>query len=310
MEKKNNKIVNILLMTFISLLIIINFCLSEPKYELTNEIIICLLLLVILCVSDSFDNLSIPKVISLSKNIKDVKKENNDLKEANMKLLEQVVSIKNTNSQNIYLPNSFSTVGSSNINDINKNNERDSAPEQIELDNPNVISNKRISALKKQEYRQVLEILLLKKLFKDEITNSNIQYEVKLINNKPIEDKIMKSEVRFDAMKSDGNNKVFYEVKTYPSFMDCSYQLHYMLRIIELYQEANKCTSKLILVLPKMDSDLEKDGYDIENKKFAILIERIRDKFKPAIENGLLEVLEVNVSKKELDDYINKRENK
>lgn len=310
MEKKNNKIVNILLMTFISLLIIINFCLSKLKYELTNEIIICLLLLVILCISDSFDNLSIPKVISLSKNIKDVKKENNDLKEANMKLLEQVVSIKNTNSQNIYLPNSFSTVGSSNINDINKNNERDSAPEQIELDNPNVISNKRISALKKQEYRQVLEILLLKKLFKDEITNSNIQYEVKLINNKPIEDKIMKSEVRFDAMKSDGNNKVFYEVKTYPSFMDCSYQLHHMLRIIELYQEANKCTSKLILVLPKMDSDLEKDGYDIENKKFAILIERIRDKFKPAIENGLLEVLEVNVSKKELDDYINKRENK
>ena len=75
MEKKNNKIVNSLLMAFISLLIIINFCLSKPKYELTNEIIICLLLLVILCVSDSFDNLSIPKVISLSKNIKDVKKE-------------------------------------------------------------------------------------------------------------------------------------------------------------------------------------------------------------------------------------------
>jgi len=310
MERNNNKIVNNLLMSFISILIVLNFLFSEKSFELTCEIIICLLLLVILCVSESFDNLSIPKLISLSKNIKEVKKENNELKETNVKLLEQIVSIKNSNNQNIYLPNSFSTIGSSNINDINKNSEEnDSTNEQVELDNSNVISNKRILASERHKYRRVFEIFLLKKVLNNEENDSNIQYDVKLINNKPIKDNIMKNEARFDAWKYDGNNNIFYEVKMSPFWMDYPYQLHYMLRTIELYQEVNKCTSKLVLVLPKPDRELEELLFNGSDKRFTLLKERISNRFEPAIESGLLEILEVDVSKKELDDYIDQKEN-
>ena len=135
MEKnKNNKILIIILIIFIIGLILMNFILSEPKYEITIEIIICLCLLVILSLSEMFDNLSIPKIISLSKNIKEVKRENDNLKETNIRLIEQITSIKNSNSQNIYLRDSFRTISSSNIEDINKNMDQDQLNEQEDSD--------------------------------------------------------------------------------------------------------------------------------------------------------------------------------
>ena len=84
MENKGNKVVIIILMFFIAGLIIANFILAEPKYIITVEVIICLCLLVILSLSEMFDNLSIPKVISLSRNVKEVKRENANLKNTNI----------------------------------------------------------------------------------------------------------------------------------------------------------------------------------------------------------------------------------
>lgn len=311
MEKNenNNKYKIAILMLFIVIVICFNFF-SLQKYQITSEIIICLLLLVILSLAELFDNLSIPKLLSHSKNIKEVKKENDDLKEANIKLLEQVVSIKSSNSQTIYFPTSFSTIGSSNIDDINKTEENCSSNEQSETENFDNSSNQRILAAERRKYRDILEICLLKKVLNNETNNSNIQYEVKLINNKPIEDNLMKSEIRFDALKSDGESNVFYEVKLSPFWMDYPYQLHYMLRMIELYQEANKCASKLVLILPRLDEDLKKILFNMPDNRFTILKEKIASKFEPAIKNGLLEILQLDITKKELDKYINEKEKK
>ena len=311
MEKNenNNKYKIAILMLFIVIVICFNFF-SLQKYQITSEIIICLLLLVILSLAELFDNLNIPKLLSLSKNIKEVKKENDDLKEANIKLLEQVVSIKSSNSQTIYFPTSFSTIGSSNIDDINKTEENCSSNEQSETENFDNSSNQRILAAERRKYRDILEICLLKKVLNNETNNPNIQYEVKLINNKPIEDNLMKSEIRFDALKSDGESNVFYEVKLSPFWMDYPYQLHYMLRMIELYQEANKCASKLVLILPRLDEDLKKILFNMPDNRFTILKEKIASKFEPAIKNGLLEILQLDITKKELDKYINEKEKK
>lgn len=309
-KSKYTKILTTILIIFMMLIIIASFVLSENKYIITFEIIMCLLLMIVLLLADSFDNLSIPKLLSLSKNIKEVKKENDDLKEANIKLLEQVVSIKSSNSQTIYFPTSFSIIGSSNIDDINKTEENCSSNEQSETENFDNSSNQRILAAERCKYRDILEICLLKKVLNNETNNSNIQYEVKLINNKPIEDNLMKSEIRFDALKSDGESNVFYEVKLSPFWMDYPYQLHYMLRMIELYQEANKCASKLVLILPRLDKDLKKILFNMSDNRFTILKAKIASKFEPAIKNGLLEILQLDITKKELDNYINEKEKK
>lgn len=40
------------------------------------------------------------------------------------------------------------------------------------------------------------------------------------------------------------------------------------------------------------------------------LNEKIKKEFKPAIENGLLEILQINITKNELDKYMNQKEEK
>ena len=256
-SSKNNKKIIIALIIFITALIIVNFIFSNTKYEITFEIIICLSLLVILALSEMFDNLSIPKVISLSKNVKEVKKENEDLKDANIKLLEQITNIKNSNSQNIFLPNSFSTISSSNIDDINKNVDN---LESGDFETKVVNKDYKVPASERYKYRRSLEIFMLKKALDTDnnISSYDIQYDIKLINNKLVDDNIMKNEARFDALKSNLNENIFYEVKITPFMLDFSYQLHYMLRTLELYKEFTKIPCKLVLVLPKFEGELEK----------------------------------------------------
>lgn len=308
-SSKNNKKIIIALIIFITALIIVNFIFSNTKYEITFEIIICLSLLVILALSEMFDNLSIPKVISLSKNVKEVKKENEDLKDANIKLLEQITNIKNSNSQNIFLPNSFSTISSSNIDDINKNVDN---LESGDFETKVVNKDYKVSASERYKYRRNLEIFMLKKALDTDnnISSYDIQYDIKLINNKLVDNNIMKNEARFDALKSNLNENIFYEVKITPFMLDFSYQLHYMLRTLELYKEFTKIPCKLVLVLPKFEGELEKILFNMNSDRFTIMKEKMSNRFEPAIENHLLEIVEINVSKEELDKYIKVKEEK
>lgn len=308
-SSKNNKKIIIALIIFITALIIVNFIFSNTKYEITFEIIICLSLLVILALSEMFDNLSIPKVISLSKNVKEVKKENEDLKDANIKLLEQITNIKNSNSQNIFLPNSFSTISSSNIDDINKNVDN---LESGDFETKVVNKDYKVPASERYKYRRNLEIFMLKKALDTDnnISSYDIQYDIKLINNKLVDDNIMKNEARFDALKSNLNENIFYEVKITPFMLDFSYQLHYMLRTLELYKEFTKIPCKLVLVLPKFEGELEKILFNMNSDRFTIMKEKMSNIFEPAIENHLLEIVEINVSKEELDKYIKAKEEK
>lgn len=311
MENKKNKyniIVTIILMIFIGLIIIGNFIWSNNPFNITIEILVCIALLVILCLADSFDNLSIPKFISLSKNIKEIKEDNNKLKEANLKLIEQMINIKSTNNQIMYMPGTFNTVGSSNIEDIatKPSEETESTNNENESNSGKSLNEQRMLQAERHKYIRNLEVFLLKNVIMYDINKSEIQYDVKVTNNKVMEDNIMKSETRFDALKSDGKNNIFYEVKISPLFMEFYYQLYYKLKVVEMYGKTNNTVSKLVLIIPNIDIELEKIMGD--KKRFEHLKERIYYRFEPAIDKGLLEIKEVNVLKNEIDDYINKKE--
>lgn len=75
MNEKNMyvKILSLIMIVFILVIIICSFVFSENNYVITDKMIICLILIVILILADSFDNLNIYKLLSLSKNIKVMK---------------------------------------------------------------------------------------------------------------------------------------------------------------------------------------------------------------------------------------------
>lgn len=303
-SNKYNRIIAAILMIFIALIIILNFLLYEKQFEITKEIIVCLLILVILCLAESFDNFSIPKIISLSKNVKEIKEDNEKLKEINFKLMEQMINIKNTNNQIMYMPGTLNTVGSSNIEDIKtKDNE------EIEIENNVDVSSDehRKNQADRYKYRRNLDLVLLQKVLKEETGEFRIQYDVKVTNNKSMEDNITKNQARFDALKIDDKNSIFYEIKISPFFIDFYYQLYYKLKVVEMYGKMNDTFSKLVVIIPNIDKKLEEFLGD--RNKFKVLKERICDRFEPAINMGLLEIRQVNVFKEEIDEYINKREN-
>lgn len=314
-----NKFICGILMLFIAALIVTSFLCSENRFFITKEILFCLVLLVILSLAELFDHLSIPKVLSLSKDVKEVKKENDELKQLNLKLVEQIISVKNSNSQVMYL-GSLATTGSSSIEDVEKkktdeieNNEESTTNENVESETSAEIND--VSVNKGKEfiynrvfYRRYLEFYILKKLFGNRNNSDNVQFDVKVVNNKPMQDNIMKTDVRFDALEIIGKNCTFYEIKVLPEFSNYLYELHFMLKMVKIYGEINDCFSKLVLVFPKLDDLL------IDNKfsynRLEGLKGKIYEKFSPAIEDGLLEILEVEVTKEELDEYIKSKKNK
>ena len=119
MQKNSNiyhRIIIGLIMLVIVTVIFLNFIIKE-KFDITWEIIICFALIIVLGLSEMFDNLSIPKLISLSKNQEKLEKENKDLKDANLKIINQLMNIKM--NSNIYV-NPISKEGSDNITDLDK----------------------------------------------------------------------------------------------------------------------------------------------------------------------------------------------
>ena len=60
--------------------------------------------------------------------------------------------------------------------------------------------------------------------------------------------------------------------------------------------------------MPSVDKDLDKILFNSSSDRFRFLKEKITSKSEPAIENGLLEILQLDVTKKEIDEYITKKE--
>ena len=301
-----NKIIITILILFIAGLVVADFILSEPKYEITVCIVICLALIVILALSDMFDNLSIPQVLSLSRNIKEVKKENSELKETNLKLMEQVVNIKNSNSQNMVVQLS----GSSNIEDVNENKEE--MPISDQKDNNQ--RNNRIDIIdldmdtpdfhERYKYRKNIEIFLLKKALDNGENGCDVKYNVEM--NFSNIDTIMKNRIIFDALKKGANEMYFFDVKLFPS-LSYSYELYYILKTLEAYREISKTYCKLILLYPSFDKGLEK--YLVKLELYNHSKEKIKDMFDSSIKDGLLEIREIPITKKEIDNYMKTKEN-
>lgn len=307
MDSSNNKNKNWLikiLIVFIVGLILADFILSEPKYELTEWIVISLALLVILVLSDMFDNLSIPKVLTLSKNIEETKKENSELKETNLRLMEQMINIKNTNSLSVQIN------GSTNPDDINKNKLEEI--ENADIENKKDVSIESNETIKRSakaifNYRRNIKKLLLQKAIGIDNFNefSDVKYDVRVLASNPSSN--IKSFNHFDACVYSAGKSTFYESKIIPSIGFLMDDLERKISSLELYNEANiKC--KLVYVIPILENTIRKELFGSIIPKTSDIKNKIIQMYERDIDNNLLEVREISVSKKELDEFIKKQE--
>lgn len=101
-SKKNNSFVRILIVLLcigIGMLVGYKFFGTAPKGQISSGLIILITFLVVLVLAESFDNFSIGQLISLSRKINEKEKINNRLERKNSELINQIVSITNSQSQ-------------------------------------------------------------------------------------------------------------------------------------------------------------------------------------------------------------------
>lgn len=89
----------ILLCIGIGVLITYNFFYTEPNGEINTGVITLISFLLVLVLSESFDNFSIAKLISLNRKIEEKEKQNNELERKNSELINQIISVTNNQSQ-------------------------------------------------------------------------------------------------------------------------------------------------------------------------------------------------------------------
>lgn len=102
LKNKSNIFVRALLVLLVLLLacmISYNFFYVEPKGSITSELISLIIIVVVLVLSESFDNFSVAKLFSISREVEKKDAENQVLEARNGELLSQLISISTNQSQ-------------------------------------------------------------------------------------------------------------------------------------------------------------------------------------------------------------------
>ena len=293
MEQKNNnffKLALLCVMIFIAWLIVMNFI--HNKYEITTYILICLAFMIVILLSDTFDNFSVGKILTLKRNIKDITKEKEDLKLQNSALLNKIIT-----NNTIY--NQFMS-GSNDIRDLMNKKENDET-ELIKEDKTKISIEER---RRRRKYNNILEILTLKEAMQEIPDNVDKNYDIKIINNNY--DGIMNKELRFDAVAFSNEANIFYEVKKYLS-IDLKNDLFYMLDFIKKYKEISKKSSKLVLIIPIVENDNENI---FESERNLRKMKYLEKEFELAIKSNIFEIRIIHIDKEIIDSEYKKTENK
>lgn len=102
-SKKPNYFVRVLLILLIIFLIVMigykYYCI-QPIGDINSGILILLAFVIVLVLAESFDNFSIGKILSISREVKKKQIENESLEKKNSELINKIISISNQQNQN------------------------------------------------------------------------------------------------------------------------------------------------------------------------------------------------------------------
>jgi hypothetical protein len=99
-KDRNPKTLVVMLCLFIAALIFLSFLWEKPPGKISLELLVLISFLIILVLSEDFDNFSVNKVFSLSRNLADKEKTNAELRKENGDLKNLLINISNNFNQN------------------------------------------------------------------------------------------------------------------------------------------------------------------------------------------------------------------
>ncbi|RJY13212.1 hypothetical protein D5R81_11590 [Parashewanella spongiae] len=292
----------------ISIMAFLSFFLAEPKYQITTGIITLIAIVVVLILSESFNNLSIGKILTLSNEVKKkdteketVKTENKELRQELFKIVSNIQQSQVNNTYNAPSDEWLKALGVVKSED-SPEDEQDEQEDQDEIKRAvqHLAERERSrekSRERSQNRRKAEQVALNKYFTQSSIPQSELIQRVEFSGSFDEIDPIMNRRVVFDGYLKSVTNERFIEVipNTNASFMYYD-RLYVMLNKIHFYREAKKINADLLLIIV----DIEE--LDEESKR-PDRSERVFDFFQPAISNKLLKVEHLKVSQKEIEEF-------
>lgn len=279
-ENKNinwfSRILIIILGLFIGSMIFYNFYIKEIG-NITNGLIFLICLLIIVLLSEIFDDLSFGKLLSLKKNVTEKKEEIKELKVEKQSLLNLIVT--NLNFQNQSQSVGFSATDVKDLIGIIK-----ADPEKVkEADKEKEEELEKIT--KERASRNRVDFRKLERIGFDKYIKEN-DFDKYILNEQiqvDSKDPISSFNPVFDGYLNTDNSEIFIEVKLQRAGLMFRETIYQRLMNIYFYRKLKNSNAYLQLILIELPED--KSNNRIRNTE-----EKIKKDFLPAFETGLLKI--------------------
>lgn len=302
-SNKNKKVFNIfvsILSTIMIIMAIVSFVYGEPKYVISNGIILFFGLIAILLVFDSIDSLNIGNMLSLKTKVKEKEKEIDKLNTENVQLRNQIISVMNTtlNKQNVYVgyPKDYVVTEADKTDKEEEENCQQESNTNIAEEQPRNHYNYRL-------LKSGIDNLLLNRFQRENnISEINLRKDIKIANIGIASDPIIDRDIIYDAYVRRPMDEIFIEVSSGLSFSPIfDFRLYFMISRVIYYSQSNKVKAKMMLLVPKfsetyINNHSEQFRHNLPNR----LSQKLREIYAPAIQNDLLEIVEIEITDEEM----------
>lgn len=294
-EKKANwftRILIILMGLLIASMIFYNFYFTE-KGKIGYGLILLICLLILLILSEAFDNLSFGKILSLSNNIIEKKEEIKELKTERQNLLNLIVTNLNYQKQSQSVGISGSELKDI-LNVVKADPEKiaeETKEREAELDKgaQDRTHKKRI------DYRKLQNYAFKKFEEKQNLSKYILREQIQLASTDPI----CSISPVFDGFIETETSDIFIEIRSFRSSTSSIVireSLYQRLMNVFYYQQIKGRNACLHLVLVKLPNENDRLNLGMDDK--------LRREFAPAIDKGLLKIWVTEISEKE-EEFIN-----
>lgn len=291
-DKKENWFVRVLIVLFCLLLasmIAFSYFGVEPKGQINSGIVTLLLLLLILVLSESFDNFSIGKLISVTREAKRKEKEVQKLEKEKSELLSQLITISSTQHQTQQHTNVYGDYHAGKGASVERASEQEVEAKASD-------ERSRVGEVQNPEYRvdwRKVELVAMQKyVMQKGIHAANVISEAKLVTQFHGIDPVSNHQPIFDGYYKNEDKEIFIEFRPNRGFhMILRERLYMMLSKLNHYQNVKGVSVHLDFVWLNIPED--------ENNYRSS--DRFMQDFEPAIASGLLRINEIEITKEEMD---------
>ncbi len=307
MPDKPNYFVRILIVLFVLALFsmaFLSFYLAEPRYQVTAGIITIIGFVVILVLSESFNNLSLGKILSLSREVQKKENEKEQVKSENKELRQElfkiVSNIQQSQINNTYNAPSDEWLKFLGVVKAQESDKQEDQEEQKEVQRAMEFMAEREKAREKSKSRMTLrknaEHIGIEKYAKNlSIPDSEIIQGAEFSQAFDEIDPIMNRRIVFDGYIKGSNQEKFIDVRSKGSISPIYYdRLYVMLNKIYLYRQAKGISAELVLIM------LDIEGEETDRPWSS---DRFYDYFQSAISNKLLKIEFIRITKEEMENY-------